>query len=141
MDLKRREATAAILFAQDGRLLLQQRDNIPGILHPGKVGLFGGHREGNEAFLDCIVREIFEEIGCRLPASSFQHLASRLGPDPDVPGGVVHGEIFVARNIPIDRLIVCEGTLLVMRPSAISEIAHKLVPSAHFALECFGYRL
>ncbi|MHC4047720.1 NUDIX domain-containing protein [Bradyrhizobium sp. 23AC] len=141
MDGKRREAAAAILFAQDGRLLLQQRDNIPGILHPGKVGLFGGHREGNEAFLDCIVREVYEEIGCRLPASSFQHLASRHGPDPDVPGGVVHGEIFVARNIPLDRLMVCEGTLLVMQPSAISEIAHNLVPSAHFALQCFGYHL
>ncbi|WP_373456544.1 NUDIX domain-containing protein [Pseudomonas fluorescens] len=47
-----------MLLANDGRLILQQRDNIPGILHPGKVGLFGGHREGDESFVACIAREI-----------------------------------------------------------------------------------
>jgi hypothetical protein len=30
-----------------------------------KVGLFGGHREGDEAYLECIVREIHEEIVVR----------------------------------------------------------------------------
>lgn len=141
MNGKRREATAAILLAQDGRLLLQQRDTVPGILHPGKVGLFGGHREGNESFLECIVREVYEEIGCRLPACRFDHLATRAGDDPDVPGGVVHGEIFVARNVPLEQLIVSEGTLLLMQPASIPKIAHKLVPSAHVALQCFGFRL
>jgi 8-oxo-dGTP diphosphatase len=45
-----------------GRFL---RDDITGIIHPGKVGLFGGHREGDEAYLECIVREIHEEIVVR----------------------------------------------------------------------------
>ena len=31
--------------------MLQQCDAMVGILHPVKVGLFGGHREGNETFL------------------------------------------------------------------------------------------
>lgn len=122
-------------------MLFQQRDKIAAILHPGKVGLFGGHREDNETFVDCIVREIHEEIGLCLPPSRFEHIASRLGADLDVPGGVVHGEIFVARDIPLDQLTVCEGTLLVLHPSTLSEIADKLVPSAYFALECFGFRL
>lgn len=135
-----REATAAIIIANDGRLILQQRDNIPGILHPGKVGLFGGHREGIEAFVDCIARELQEEIGYKVPAHRFEHLATRTGPDLDVPGGMVHGEIYVVRGVPIERLTIAEGTLLAIHPEEISAIATKLVPSARSALEYFGLR-
>lgn len=136
--MKVREATAAIILADDRRLILQQRDNIPGILHPGKVGLFGGHREGNESFTECIVREIYEEISYYLPVDRFEHLATRSGDDPDIVGGFVHGEIFVVRNVPIAQLVVKEGALLVIEPAAISEIADNLVPSAHFAFRYFG---
>jgi 8-oxo-dGTP pyrophosphatase MutT (NUDIX family) len=38
-----------------------------GIVAPGKIGLFGGHREGNETFLECVVREVQEETGLALP--------------------------------------------------------------------------
>ena len=48
---KTREIAAAVVFDTSGRLLLQQRDDIPNILYPGKIGLFGGHREGEETFL------------------------------------------------------------------------------------------
>jgi 8-oxo-dGTP pyrophosphatase MutT (NUDIX family) len=34
------------------------------------IGLFGGHREGNETFLECVVREIYEEISHFLPSES-----------------------------------------------------------------------
>lgn len=135
-----REATAAIILADDGRLILQRRDNIPGILHPGKVGLFGGHREGNESFVDCIAREIQEEIGYRVPGHRFEHLATRTGPDPDVPGGMVHGEIYVIRGVPMEQLTIAEGTLVAILPEEISAIASKLVPSARSALEYFGLR-
>ncbi|MET4345506.1 NUDIX domain-containing protein [Bradyrhizobium sp. RT9a] len=135
-----REATAAIIIANDGRLILQQRDDIPGILHPGKVGLFGGHREGDESFVDCIARELHEEIGCSLPASRFVHLVTRTGPDLDVEGGTVHGEIYVVRGVPIEQLTVSEGTLLAMHPEQIPAIASMLVPSARSALEYFGLR-
>ena len=60
---RRREGAGAILIDNFGRFLLQQRDDCPGILQPGKVGLFGGHRESNETYLQCLVREINEEIG------------------------------------------------------------------------------
>lgn len=120
--------------------MLQQRDDIPGILHPGKVGLFGGHREGNEAFVDCIARELQEEIGYIVPVHRFEHLATRTGPDLDVPGGMVHGEIYVVRGVPIEQLTVTEGTLLAMHPEEIAAIASKLVPSARSALEYFGLR-
>ena len=66
-----REGASAILFDTDGHLLLQLRDNIPHIRDPGKISLFGGRREGIESFLDCIVREIHEEIGYYLAPMRF----------------------------------------------------------------------
>jgi 8-oxo-dGTP diphosphatase len=76
-----REGASAILFDTDGRLLLQLRDNVPHIRDPGKLGLFGGGREGNESFLDCIVREVHEEIGYYLPPERFEFLTRWIGPD------------------------------------------------------------
>ena len=46
--LQYREVAGALLVDTLGRFLLQQRDDKPGIVEPGKIGLFGGHREGNE---------------------------------------------------------------------------------------------
>ena len=42
---RHREVSCAIILDTLGRFLLQLRDNVPGILQPGKIGLFGGHRE------------------------------------------------------------------------------------------------
>jgi 8-oxo-dGTP diphosphatase len=53
-----REIASTLLFDTAGRFLFQQRDNIAGITEPGKIGLFGGHKEGNETFLECIAREV-----------------------------------------------------------------------------------
>ena len=45
---RHREVSCAIILDTLGRFLLQLRDNVPGILQPGKIGLFGGHREDGE---------------------------------------------------------------------------------------------
>jgi 8-oxo-dGTP pyrophosphatase MutT (NUDIX family) len=84
-----------------GRFL---RDDITGIIHPGKVGLFGGHREGDEAYLECIVREIYEEVSDFVPAERFEYLASLDGTDTDVDGGNVRGQFFIARDAGSPRL-------------------------------------
>ena len=81
-----REIAAAVLFDTAGNLLLQLRDDIPGILFPGKVGLFGGHREGGETFLDCVVCEIHEELSFFVPPDQFDLITKRSGPDSEVPG-------------------------------------------------------
>ena len=85
-----------------GRFL---RDDITGIIHPGKVGLFGGHREGDEAYLECIVREIYEEVSDFVPAERFEYLASLDGTDTDVDGGNVRGQFFIARDAGSPRLL------------------------------------
>jgi 8-oxo-dGTP diphosphatase len=135
---RHREITGAILIDTSGRLLLQQRDDVAGILHPGKVGLFGGHREGDETFLECVVREIYEEISYFVPAERFEYLASLSGEDVDVEGGLLRAEFFIVSGIPVESLIVTEGALLVARPEEVIKIDHKLAPSARFAMKAFG---
>lgn len=82
-----REGTSALLVSTDGRLLMQLRDDLPHVSDPGKISLFGGRREGTETFLECVVREIHEEIGHYVPPERFELIGSYSGPDPSTPGG------------------------------------------------------
>lgn len=136
MSTLRREIASAILIDTFGRFLLQQRDDIPGIYQPGKVGLFGGHREGDETYLQCVVREVREEIGYALPPGSFVFLKSYEGSDLDViEGGTMHAEFFLARDIRIDSLVVTEGSLLVVRREELTDLEPKMAPSAFFGIK------
>lgn len=57
------DAAAAIIVLDDGRYLLQLRDNRPGIFFPGHWGLFGGGVEDGEQPADALQRELHEELG------------------------------------------------------------------------------
>ena len=52
----------AILYREE-KFLLQLRDDIPGIAHPGQWAFFGGHIEPGEIPQVAIKREFVEEIG------------------------------------------------------------------------------
>jgi 8-oxo-dGTP diphosphatase len=133
--LEYREVVAALLVDNLGRFLLQQRDDKPGIVSPGKVGLFGGHREGAESFLECVVREVHEEISYLVPAGGFEHIASFEGSDIEVTGRRVRAEFFVARDIAARALVITEGELLIVEPNALSQIENKLSPLTQFAIK------
>jgi 8-oxo-dGTP pyrophosphatase MutT (NUDIX family) len=133
--LPQREIASAILIDIGGRFLLQQRDDIAGILQSGKVGLFGGHREGNETFLQCVVREIQEETSYFVSPDRFEHLISYDGVDLDAENGTVHGEFFITRHVPVAELAVTEGSLLIVGPNQLANLAHKFAPSAQFAIQ------
>ncbi len=134
---RHREFACAILIDTLGRFLLQQRDDVPGVFQRGKIGLFGGHREGDETFLQCIVREIHEEISHFSPPENFIHLTTYDGDDIDVAGGTVHGEFFVAWNIPVERLVITEGSLLIVEPNGLLSVDHQLSPSGKIGLKTF----
>jgi 8-oxo-dGTP pyrophosphatase MutT (NUDIX family) len=55
-------AAAALLLGEDGRYLLQLRDDIPQIWYPGHWGLFGGAIESGENELEGLRRELREEL-------------------------------------------------------------------------------
>jgi ADP-ribose pyrophosphatase YjhB (NUDIX family) len=60
--LRAADAVAALLVVDDGRYLLQRRDDEPTIWYPGHWGLFGGAVEEGEAPLDALRRELQEEL-------------------------------------------------------------------------------
>lgn len=61
--LQIRNAACAIILLDDGRYLLQLRDDIPGIFFPGHWGLFGGALENDEDVEEGLRRELNEELG------------------------------------------------------------------------------
>lgn len=56
----------AALFCGDALLALQ-RDTHPGLPWPGMWDLPGGGRDGDESPEACLLREVHEEFGLRLP--------------------------------------------------------------------------
>ncbi len=132
---RHRQIACAILIDTRGRFLLQQRDDVPGILQPGKVGLFGGHLEDGETYLQCVVREIQEEIGYHVSPDRFEHLASYDGTEIDADGGTVRGEFFIVRDVPADALRVTEGSLLIVEPDKLATVDHNFAPSTRFAVQ------
>lgn len=58
---------AKAAFFHGSRLLTLQRDDLPGLPWAGQWDVPGGGREGDEGPEDCLLRELFEEFGLRLP--------------------------------------------------------------------------
>lgn len=58
-----RDAAAAIIVLDDGRYLMQLRDDKPGIFYPDHWGMFGGACELGEDMPTALRRELLEELG------------------------------------------------------------------------------
>lgn len=106
----------AILYRQD-QFLLQLRDNIPGIVYPGHWGLFGGHIEPGETPDIAVEREIFEEIGYKLPT------LAKFGchADATVFRHVYHAPL----TVELDQLVLNEGwDMKLLTPQQIRQGEH-----------------
>ena len=55
-------SVAAVIRNREGRLLLQHRDDKPGVSYPGKWSFFGGYVEEGETPSTALQRELREEI-------------------------------------------------------------------------------
>ncbi|WP_043676220.1 NUDIX hydrolase [Clavibacter michiganensis] len=71
------EGCQVVLVDGAGRILLQLRDDIPTIPFPGMWAIPGGMLEPGETPLACIVREVEEELGARIPPAEVAHLLTR----------------------------------------------------------------
>lgn len=94
------EVAVAILYQGD-QFLLQLRDDIPGILYPGRWGFFGGHIEPGEDPPTAMRRELLEEIGYTPPDL---YLFDRTETD-QVVRHVFHGPLCVG----VESLTLMEG--------------------------------
>ena len=74
---------AKLALLSRGRVLTLQRDEKPDLPYPGHWDLPGGGRDGVETPVACVLRELHEEFGLRLPAEA---LCWRRKNPPSLPG-------------------------------------------------------
>ncbi|WP_432511555.1 NUDIX hydrolase [Kineococcus sp. SYSU DK001] len=65
-----------IVLNPRGEVLLQLRDDVPGIPYPGRWCLPGGHLEDGEEPAAAAVRELREEMSLDLPPSCLHHVVT-----------------------------------------------------------------
>ncbi|WP_019500536.1 NUDIX hydrolase [Pseudanabaena sp. PCC 6802] len=92
---------AIAILSRQSKFLLQLRDNIPNIIHPGCWALFGGHLEPGEDSEQGLKRELLEEIGYAPPVVNLFGTYPR----PGVIRYVYHAEL----SVDIDDLKLGEG--------------------------------
>jgi 8-oxo-dGTP pyrophosphatase MutT (NUDIX family) len=71
IDVEPRDASVALITIDDGRYLMQLRDQKPGIFYPGHWGVFGGAVDAGEAANDALFRELEEELGFRFTEAQY----------------------------------------------------------------------
>jgi 8-oxo-dGTP diphosphatase len=113
---------AGVILEWEGRVLLQHRDDLPHIAHPGHWAFFGGHLEPGETAEAGARREIEEELGVRLTGPLCLVFE---GQDGDL-----HRTVFAARlPVPPEALTQREGQG--MRLFARADLDHPLVVPLH----------
>jgi 8-oxo-dGTP diphosphatase len=118
MDAPRRQIAVGLIVAEDGRLLLQLRDDKPGLTGAGKWGFFGGHIEDGERPAEAFLREMDEELGWR--PRHFERFDTLL---VDGDGWHVTSHAFAAHlDVPVDALTLGEGQAMrLFDPDALPE--------------------
>jgi 8-oxo-dGTP diphosphatase len=114
----RREIAVGLIVAEDGRLLMQHRDDKPGLTGAGKWGFFGGHLEPGERPAQAFLREMIEELGWRP-----RHFEPYDSIDVHRDGWSVTSHAFAAHlDTPLDALTLGEGQAMALyEPSALPE--------------------
>jgi len=96
----RHEVAIAILY-QEGKILLQLRDNIPTIVYPGYWAFFGGHLEPGEDPDAGVRRELEEEIGYGPPwLRLFRRIESEFA---------IRHVFYGPLTVPVEQLVLNEG--------------------------------
>ncbi len=105
----------ALIVAEDGRLLLQLRDNAPGRAAAGRWGLFGGHVEAGERPEDALLRELRDELGWR--PTHFEPYVVRTVESSERAWQGLTSHVFAAHlDVPPEALVLGEGRDLALFP-------------------------
>lgn len=136
MSMEVRTVSSVILVGTCGRLILQQRDDVLGILHPGMIGLFGGHRDDGETPEACAQRELHEEIGQLLPVDRLEPLMQCR----TVFQGLfeLRNDVFVVRDIASDTLVLTEGKPLIAGLGELCALYGRMTPATSYAVRYYA---
>ncbi len=96
----------AIITTPDNRFIMQSRGYNPGITNPGGISLFGGGLEGDETPLECMKREILEEIELEVADSELLWVSHGTAPDKTTPAERYH---YLIHNVDPEKLVLHEG--------------------------------
>lgn len=77
MNKARIDGTNIIFLNEQNAILLQLRDNKTNIPYPNMWAIPGGHRDTGEMPLECILREVKEELGIELHEATLFAAAER----------------------------------------------------------------
>lgn len=128
------DAVAALLTLDDGRYVMQLRDDIPGIFYPGNWGCFGGAIEPGETNEMALRRELREELEYEIgEARRFTRFDFDFAP---------HGHGIVTRtyfelHVPyaaFERFVLHEGSEFRAIDGAELLSTHKVTPYDAFAV-------
>ena len=134
------DAAAAVLILDDGRYLLQLRDDIPQIWYPGHWGLFGGSVDPGENEVETLRRELHEELELEVTDAKLF-----VGFDFDLrPMGLKryfrnYYEVRIAAS-SVDKLVLHEGTEMRALPGDEALSLARIVPYDAFALFLHHHR-
>lgn len=96
-----RPIVALAILQQDGKFLMQLRDDNPNIFYPGHWAFFGGHLESGETAEVGLRRELVEEIGyCPSTLTPYDRYD-----DTHIIRYIFYGEL----DVVLSQLILGEG--------------------------------
>ena len=101
----------ALLLTTAGEVIVQHRDDIPHILWPDSLSVFGGGVEGDESFDEALAREIKEELAVELTDYQYEFYKTfeqRIITHPGSSGDI-DCHIFFFYDVNPDELTVLEG--------------------------------
>lgn len=104
-----REPYVGILhITRDGSVMLQERDNKPGIENPGQISTFGGGVENCETLLEAAIRETGEELGLEIMPEQLLYFGKvQLGKETDGKDQSCH--FFLLYGTDPNKIVVKEG--------------------------------
>jgi 8-oxo-dGTP pyrophosphatase MutT (NUDIX family) len=138
--LRAADASAALIVLDDGRYVLQLRDDKPDIWYPGHWGCFGGAAEPGEAPAAALRRELHEELALDIAEPEW---FTRFVFDLSVLGaGPCARDYYVVRlsEAELARCRLGEGAGISAFPAETALNELRLVPYDSFALYLHRYQ-
>ncbi len=98
----------ALLVTNEGKIILQQRDNNPGIVNPCLISMFGGSSRRGDLPEDCLKRELAEELELDVTLYKVEKLEV-FNKTKEIDGQDYEANVFVIKNVHSENLKIHEG--------------------------------
>lgn len=98
----------ALLITPEGEIILQQREDKPGIVNPGLVSMFGGTIKRNDTVMGGLRRELMEELELDVSHKEVRELG-KFFKTKETDGVDWEVNVFVVLNVLLSELKLHEG--------------------------------